>query len=265
MDVISLPDLETKIPANLLCEFLEKPESGYVQVNLTGGKNKLFWAKTPSDEITKLFQEKIDHMKSEILQIMRIFNYPFTTLKAIVELSKRGITRDFFTMEVLIRELAKEKILLPSGESWELTLKSRIFSLIEGSPDHVYTFNEIRSSLSIPKVLESDALDVLDTLQSEDKISKMSDGEWSLKGDEMAKSKKRIQSTLYKKTLQLLKTKQHGLDGSILESMMSRIAVDLCKGNKFVNRQTMVKESIKMLNDNNAVSLNEGIYKIRQE
>lgn len=264
-DIISIPEFDTDIPQSMLCEFLEKPESGYFTVELEGIKNKLFWAKSPSNELKKTFQDKFDFMTSEFLIVMRNVNHPFTALKAMEDLSKINNKTTFFSTEIIIHELARKKILIPSGDSWEFVLKSRIMCLLEENPDHVYSTDEIISSLTIPLMNREETLNVLIQLSTNGDISKISLGGWSMKGNEIEKSEKRLLETLHKKIFVLIKSKQHGLDEKILASMIDRMTYDLCKNDRMVNRKKIVKESLKILETNSRISLKDGIYKIKND
>lgn len=264
-DIISIPEFETDIPKSLICEFLEKPESGYFSIELEGIKNKLFWAKSFSNELKKIFQDKFDLMTSEFQIVMRNVNYPFTALKAMEDLSKINNKTTFFSTEIIIHELARKKILVPSGDSWEFVLKHRIMCLLEENPDHVYSTYEIISFLTIPLLDKEKTLNTLIQLSTEGGISKISLGGWSMKGNEIEKSEKRLLETLHRKILALIKSKRHGIDEKILASMIDKMTYDLCKNDRSVERKKIVKESLKILDTNSRISLRDGIYKFKKD
>jgi hypothetical protein len=261
-NIISIPEFKTDIPSSLLCEYLDRPESGFIPVVINGQKNKLFWAKTDSGEVNKIFQDKFDFMMSELLMVMRTTNHPFTTMKAVEELSKIKSQTDFFCSEIIVRELARKGILIPSGESWEYPLEKRIFYFLKDNPDGVYSVSHIISSLSVALMDKDNVMTILKDLESQGEVSKILSDEWSLKVNEVGKSEKRIYDILCRKTFLILKSKRGGLDERILLGMINRMAYDLCKNNKFLDRNKVARETLSILVKKNIVSLKEGLYKI---
>jgi len=264
-DIISIPDFKTDFSPSLLCDFLKKPESEYFPVILKSGKNKLFWTKTQDENIRKMFQERFDFMKSQIILATRSLNYPFTTSKAMEENLKINDQIDFFSTKFLINELVKENVLIPSGKSWRLPLENRVRSLLGENPDYVYSLDEIISLLSIPLMSKEETLNILNKLDSEGIISLIPPRGWSSKGSEIEKSEKRLMNIMMKRALGLLKSRQHGLDEQVLMGMMERVAYDLCKGTKFMSRKNLAKEFLSKLKKDANILFNDGIYKIKND
>jgi len=267
--IISIPEMEQKgvIPSLLVKYLREEGDSlGIISYLEKGKRCELFWLDENSKDGEKLMQDirkKINDLSSNVILIFRNTRYPLTTAKVLDELKKNNIELSYFSANLLLSKLEREKKLQTSGNSWVYDLESRVMDLFSQEPDGIFAVHGIAEKISVPSVEIDKVNSFLNELAAQGTITEIRPGIWTTSENSMGKCKQFLKSHLKNSIFEFLKTSR-AAEMSRIKSVVGYRARELCSKSIWKDANKITDEAIMEMVRDNKIILEDGMYRIKK-
>lgn len=211
-NIISIPDFRDEhIPQSLLLEYLSDNKNTYQPLSLPKGTTELFWMKKIGNVGGNRISAEIEFesFANSILFVMSSQNYPFTAEKVVDEMAALNRPVTYFVASIVLNDLGKMGRIVPSGESWEYTRKSRIIDLLRNDPKGCHTIEEIISKNCIPLLERKSVESILSDMAASSVIVEISPNLWCIAEDAQKRFGRYVAQKIKPKILAMLKEKGH--------------------------------------------------------
>ena len=265
LDSIYLPELGGRIPNSVMLVHLQSSRE-FKMGQTRSENNKLLWVRAGMDHefISKECESKMARYHSLILKCMMTINHPVTPKFIHDELDKPGEKIDYFSIDIMMRQLEQAGKLSRSGDSWEYVAYWRIRDLVGTDREGQWTLERVMRESRIGTIDKDKVLGCLRQIEREGLTVELSDGTWAWKNssdqithhaDSMAK----------RTILSLLRAKKSGFDYDELAGRTGRYVTDQFKSRPLRDRAHIVKNAIIELKKAGTIHEHEGIYRIAHD
>ncbi len=265
LDSIYLPELGGRLPNSVMLAHLQGSRE-FKMGQTRSENNKLLWVRAGTDHesISKECESKIAHQHGLILECMMTTNHPVTSKFIHGELDKREERIDYFSIDIMMRQLGQAGKLSKSGDSWEYITYWRIRDLVGTDKEGQWTLERVMRESKIGTMDKDKVLGCLRQIEREGLTVELSDGTWAWKSgsDQIARH---ADSMAKRRVLALLRAKKSGFDYDDLAGRTGRYVSDQFKSRPLRDRAHIVKNAILELKKASTIHEREGIYRIAHD
>lgn len=265
LDYIYLPELGKRPPNSVMLAHLQSGRE-FKMGQTRSENNKLLWIRIGVDDksISKECESKTAHQHGLILRCMMTTNHPVTSKFIHDELDKRGERIDYFSINIMMRQLEQAGKLSKSGDSWVYITYWRIRDLVSTDLEGQWTLERVIRESKIGTIDKDTVHECLSRIEREGVTVELSDGVWAWRNspDQVTRH---ADSMVKRKILSLLHAKKSGFDYDELVGRTSRYVTDQFRNRPLRDRARVVKNAIVELKKAGMIYEREGIYRIVEQ
>lgn len=268
------------IPPSVLLGHLRKGNvKGYSPTTLGNQKTEMYWTYGGKigESIEKIIS-KYEGMRNRVLEIMRSVSHPVTT-QWISEMTKNDDEMiGNFVVSMLLEETEITKRIKRSGDSWEYTIRGRLYDLFQTHPEDMFDMDLIFKMIKIGTMHKDKVTNILHDFENTKTIFATYDG-WTFNTNMDKKIRSIINPKIEKSILLILEEKtvtqnrvkdrylaassQQSVDVDIVvdrikEIFSNSVLLELIDKNELEVKQ-VIEDVITMMIDNGTIIQSDGM------